>query len=326
MKHKTISDAAQDAAQQDSVYDFLYHDARRIASFLGQLDPSGHITTIKQTAAISKQEGEDGNVQTSLNLLKLAGINSGYTIKAASTAGESSERNYDPIWANALSFLDYLSERNLIVREISNARIGQFLLITGKMMLTDIGMLKTAWEIPGLKKLIQQGAEESINNSQTEQNTNRQQRRSQEKTLRDNKKNQEEQFDLMIKLIQIMPHSLQARMFTDKNLYWCSLSDDSAVGRASDIILKYGSMLSGEWSVLGVLDALPYDPDHRLEGTNQPLNEFLAELTGAPVAQLSAMLGPIAQQLLGRPSNYYGLTPLLIFREIAGYHTEEKFD
>jgi hypothetical protein len=51
------SDPEPDGQSTDSVYDFLYHDARRVASLLAQFDPSGHLTGIKQTESAESGSG-----------------------------------------------------------------------------------------------------------------------------------------------------------------------------------------------------------------------------------------------------------------------------
>ncbi len=62
--------------------------------------------------------------------------------------GEASERIYDPLWTNARVLLDYLAERDMIQRDIWEARMGQFVLAKGSIVVLDLGMLKNVWVKP----------------------------------------------------------------------------------------------------------------------------------------------------------------------------------
>ena len=41
---------------------------------------------------------------------------------------------------------------------------------------------------------------------------------------------------------------------------------------------------------------------------------------------LLKQIAPFARQFLGRPSNAYGLTPILIFREVVGLDIQKRLD
>jgi len=60
---------------------------------------------------------------------------------------------YDPFWTNALTFLDFLEVRELITRDISKARIGKIVELTGKLTVLDFSLMKSAWDVPSIKKL-----------------------------------------------------------------------------------------------------------------------------------------------------------------------------
>ena len=77
---------------------------------------------------------------------------------------------------------------------------------------------------------------------------------------------------------------------------------------ADDLLLKHGVAVRGEWSLLGILDATP---DSEVTAEGQSLG------SESNVATLLRALAPIARQMLGRPPGHYGVTPLLIFREIG---------
>jgi hypothetical protein len=96
------SSAAQDDPLPASVLDFLYHDVRRVASFLAQFDPSGHLTGLKQSENVSEQQSEEGTVSATANAVGARAVGT-HVNKRLSAGGEATERTYDPLWVNALS-------------------------------------------------------------------------------------------------------------------------------------------------------------------------------------------------------------------------------
>jgi hypothetical protein len=122
--------------------------------------------------------------------------------------------------------------------------------------------------------------------------------------------------DALISLISLLPHTLQVRLFSNKGSFWSTLDENSVVGRASDLMLKHGALLGGQWHMLGVLDAFPYNPQYRTED-GKAMPEFLAELAETGIGQMIARLAPAVQPIMGRPASAWGITPLLIFRDVA---------
>ncbi len=66
---ETASGAAPDAATRVSVFDFLYRDAARVASYLSQFDRSGLLTGIKQIDNVTEQESDEGTFQGGASIL-----------------------------------------------------------------------------------------------------------------------------------------------------------------------------------------------------------------------------------------------------------------
>ncbi len=297
---KTVSDAAHDVRTQDFVLDFLYHDARRVASFLAQFDPSGHLTGLKQSENVSRTEGEDGNVQATANAL-VARASGSFVLRRGSSAGEASERTYDPFWTNARTFLDFLSEHNLINRDIREARIGQFVLVTGTLMIADLSILKIIWDNPSLRSSNFESDLKSISLPADASEETR------EAAIRD--------IQFAYDLLPGLPHTLQARLINQYAGVWCGLSDDALVGSAADITLKHGAVLGGYWNMIGILDALPYNPNP-VSDDGRPFIDIIAEAAGEGGGRQALRLAQIARNLMGRPAQFYGITPLLIYRQI----------
>lgn len=311
MSESKASAEEQGEHQSDSVFDFMYHDARRVGSFLAQFDDAGHLQQLKQSETLTKGLKRGWKVSVG------GGMGDFGTGEVSAERGpgeggsEASERVYDPYWTNARTLLDYLTEHEMIQREIWKARIGQFVLIKGSLVVLDVAMLKSAWEKPAIRKRMM---DESIQTATAEMN--RQQRR-QQKAISQNKPRDDVQF--LIDLLTILPHSLQAQLVGDTFRVWCSLGADSLVGLSSDLVLKHGTYVPGEWHMLAVLDAAPEaEPQSDDLGKLSAFEEAVAGVAGSLVGTLTARLSPITRRILGRPHGAHGVTPLLIFREVSG--------
>jgi hypothetical protein len=302
-----VSVAARDEPESDSVFDFLYHDVRRVGSFLAQFDDAGHLQQITQSDGSERgtKRGFKASAGGSIPLLGAANL----SLERGPDKGgyESAERVYDPLWANARTLLDYLTERDMLRRSLAEARIGQFVLVSGSLVLLDLPMLKASWGNQTVQKMIRDGA-----TSQAASGINRQQRRAQGQPGNAHQLNPE--IELLMALLTMLPHVLQCRMIGPDVNTWCNLDEEFVVGKASDLTLKHGTLLQGDWQMLGIMDAYP---DSALQHGSD-LADVLSQVAATPVGQMSAALAPVARTLLGRPNEAHGITPLLIFREITG--------
>ena len=316
---ETASGVERDEPTTDSVYDFLYHDARRIGSFLGQMDVSGHLTGLKQIEAAESASNIKGSVNASASVAVARG---GVAFDGQNTTSEreSFERTYDPLWTNALALLDMLDERNLIQDGLAAARIGQFVKVTGALGVTDLTLWKGLWEMPALKQVLIEGA--TGQGSEPVSHPNRQQRRQQgtAKPVAPVKSVLEQQAEAGLSLVNLLPHTIQARIASDDGLVaWCSLQESGLIISASDLTLKHGVVVSGTWTMVGVLDALPdLNADGTATGAMIEAHVQAQSLGTSPFGELMQHLTPAIRVLLGRPVHAYGMTPLVIFREISG--------
>jgi hypothetical protein len=125
---------ARGLEQGDSVYDFLYVDARRIAVFLSQFNQYGHLTLL--TRAASETSSTSGGVN-----VVAAKLDTGASEQTSQT------RQFDPQWLAPLSFLDQANERGMIFRDLVQARIGQLVLVSGRLAMFDLGVMRDAWNL-----------------------------------------------------------------------------------------------------------------------------------------------------------------------------------
>ncbi len=282
------------------VYDLLYHDSRRVASLLAQFNPSDLLTGIKKSENFSRQNTDEGatNISTNVLVARAAGT---LTLKHNITDGSSTETTFDPLWMNAINLLDFLNENKLIRTNLFGSAIGQFVIETGPLMISDLNRMKDIWQHPYIKEVLMKG----ILNEPIMQVLSEEQRQI---AIRE--------AELVFEMVPSMPHSLQARLMGKTGRIWCSLSDDALVGSAADIVLKHGSFVPGEWNLLAIFDAYPYDPnDATTDG--RLLVDVLADLAGVGGGQIAVRLGQATRAFLGRPPPFFGVTPILIFREIA---------
>ena|ERR1700730_5384451 len=107
---------ARAPAKEDSVFDFLYIDALRLAHFLSQFSEFGHLTTL--TRSVSETGSSSGGVN--LHVAKIDTAVSGQTAQT---------RQFDAQWIAPLSFLDRANERGMISRGLGEARIGRLVLV-----------------------------------------------------------------------------------------------------------------------------------------------------------------------------------------------------
>ncbi len=297
-KLKTPSTEEQDGLNTDSVFDFLYYDARRIASFLSQFDSSGQLKEIVQNESAQGSKRTTGTIKAVGGVPLIATAEGEKTSETGAGFQHESQRVYDPIWANARTFLDYLSEREMIHRNVAEANMGQFVLCSGSLSITDLQLMERTWKLRSVQTLIKAGQQPAARN--------RRERRAQNVSNSPTTDN----LDLVIDLLSIMPHTIQAKISGAANV-WCSLSQDGMSTLASDITLKHGTQIPGEWYALGILDAKPERSAYTEEEPDFSDGQEIA-------AKMMTLLGPTTKNLLGRPEGYFGITPLLIFREVVG--------
>lgn len=281
--------------KEDSVFDFLYVDSRRVAVFLSQFGQFGHLTQIIKSATDSSKAGGGFDVKVA-------------KMDTSETATESIQKQFDAQWVAPLAFLDEANKRGMIVRHLAQARIGQLVLDSGTLSVTDLSIVKEMWKLPAIRSMILQGAETAIQTSTLP----RAERRRNEKHNTETATTEPSPVDAGIELISILPHSIQARLVGDSGQIWCNLRDDGIIVSSSDLLLKHGVNIAGKWNIIGILDAFP--DDALPETTNVSVTQgAIIPL----VALFEAGIVPFTRALLGRPASSYGMTPILIFREVG---------
>ncbi len=233
------------------------------------------------------------------------------------SASKELSRTYDPLWTNALTLLDYLDERRLIKRELDSATLGQFVLVSGGLDIRDVRLIQKAMALPSMQAQIAAASQPS--NTQSFHKSKSKGRGIPQTPVSINPNAQ-----FGTEFVALLPHSVQARLHDAAGNVWCSLNEEGLVVSSSDLFLKHGIRVAGEWHMLGVLDAMPTatgeenpeDVFAAAEGA-MPDNEFDSVITLATQGMAGLLDGmvPFARLLLGRRDSEYGITPLLIFRQ-----------
>lgn len=310
-----VSAAARDDQNTDSVFDFLYHDARRIGSFLAQFDPYGHLqqVTSRETASKVGKRGYSLKIAGSVPPLSgFEGAEGSVTLSrdgSGSGGSEAMERTYDPLWANALALLDYLDGRGLVQRDLTAARLGQFVIASGKLSVLDATMLPKIWEAKAVReKVTRQWAENA--RLQWEADPKNAGLKS---SQRDKAKSTVFNIALTtaeagMEIIANFPHSVQCTIAGAGFSVWSTLNAENMVSSVADLSLKHGTDIPGEWHLLGVLDAQP---------SEIPAQAVIVN-TGTPTHMGAVVknFANLGRTILGRAPEAYGMTALLLFREV----------
>lgn len=298
-----------DAKKADSVFDILYADTRRLSSLLSQFSDDGIITEVVRGA----EETTSSQIGISVKIVKADGAELGKS---------SVLTKIDPQWLLPLLFLD--AAQDMIQRDIEAAPIGSLVLSQGKLIVTDLAMLKEMWKSEKARQYMLQKA--AIDE---EAGLNRHERRAAGK-----KGSAKEVTDaeLAFELLPLLPHSPQINIIDGDRTVWASIDERYMNGSASDVMLKHGVKVAGSWSMVSVLDARPFEvrDDEDAYDDHDDILSFSERLAiGMTTDNLwkvaNELAGP-ARQALGRPLLSYGVTPLIIFREIETVPAQVRSD
>jgi hypothetical protein len=304
------SEAAEGGSTDRFVLDFLYNDSRRIGSFLAQFEP-GHLQRYTQT-----REAERARQDTSerSGKGKIPGLAEGEVSAAqqvVASAAEAYERVFDPYWSNPRAFLDHLSEHNLIRRDIEEASIGQFVLVKGALIIADLQMLHPLWGMPAIQNFMLASHDANQEASQGSRSERRQAHAKQRQ--QPSQKRMPSEVELVMALLPHMPHAGHIHIVSDDFAVWAPVAEGAMVTPMADLVLKHGPKVAGEWSLLGILDALPF----RTEEAMTEMEIIRTGMISENVSKVALQLAPYIRQAFGRPLLSYGMTPLLLFREVS---------
>lgn len=273
--------------EKSSIFDFMYHDTRRVGAFLAQFETYGVPLSVKSNESAGRQSSRKMSGTIGGNAIGLIKGQTSLNIENTDDEREGAERAYDPLWVNARLLLDHLQSSGRLHTKLENAGLGSVVSFSGAISFADLTLIRKAWDLKTVKAAVGIGLAHS-------------------RKTRNIKNSEENALNQIFEMLSILPHSVQAQ-FSGADQVWCSLDESNLIGSASDVILKHGSEIPGEWHCLGILDARPSvewipPPDIQSDGT---------------ITSISTVFAGVTRQLLGRPDASYGVTPIMIFREVV---------
>jgi hypothetical protein len=120
----------------------------------------------------------------------------------------------------------------------------------------------------------------------------------------------------IVDLLKSIPHTMHAHFLTDNGLLWASLDPESLLLPPADIVLKHGGTVGGSWKTLFILDAYP-----SLDSTLELRSWNAGQATDGVMNAIHEL-----RKQIGRPFGWYGVTPLMVYREIPPYSAQENLD
>jgi hypothetical protein len=278
----------------ESLFDILYVDSRRVATYLAQLDPNGSLTGIKVSASGTATMAGDARA----SFVAASG-----GVHLSDVTSEANERQFDPQWVLPITLMNRLDELGFINRGLANAGIGSLVLAEGFCRMVDIATVKEMW--PAIAKILAMQAAVSA------QSGKHQFKEPTRNERRDRRREEESPslplgLEILADVAKNMPHSLELHFMTEQGIAWATLQRECLLINAQDVALKHGSVIPGNWHVLGVVDARPNEEAPEVWKI-APIGDF----TGGIIGLVDEL-----RSLMGRPLGYYGLTPLIIFRSI----------
>lgn len=298
---------AADGQKDNLVFDFLYFDTERIASFLAQLNDLG------QLQSISNNENIKENTSSTMFISGKAGVGVvAAGLESNRTNGSEQNKNlntvYDARWLNALNFLKIAEQKELINKDIKTSGIGQLVLFSGNVFIYD-SSIPTG--IMMNEKIKQKVLRDSLGSNRREKRKNA--------AIGEMGSYNMSELEYGIEMSNAIPNSIQFSMQNGDIQTWSSLDEKNMTIRPLDLILKHGLAISGNWSVIGILDAEPTLSD-KDEPTIFAENKDDHQLPVFPFGQhckfIGRMLYSNVRDFYGKPNSFYGVTPLLIFRSV----------
>lgn len=166
------------------------------------------------------------------------------------------------------------------------------------------------------------------------------------KQFDEDQERQRRQADAIFDLVTLLPHALQATIEGPKASAWMTLVKERMITNPDDFALKHGSSIPGIWYVIGALDTRPTAPEaaaapnleellqragDKHEGSEtssagepnetepseeQPPQDSSTPPTPENIVQGMKQMQDSIRAQFGRPDDFYGITPIAIYRQM----------
>ncbi len=200
---------------------------------------------------------------------------------------------FDASWSIPLEVLDRLRNLSLVHDSVKGAGLGSIVLTNCYLRLIDFASMDKLWDASMRTFLASSQASQSGQQIPPA-----------------------EAVPSIVEALRAMPQVVHAHFLTNDAILWSSLQPVNLTIPISDLTLKYGGVVSGKWNLLYIVDAWAD------EGEPPDVSVWSA---GAMMdAILTAMHG--LKGMMGRPVGWIGITPLMIYRDVAGWMPPVKKD
>jgi hypothetical protein len=276
----------------DSVFDFIYVDHRRLGLYLAQFSEFGNLTNLVRSvrASDSREFGADIKV-----------VKGG--TKAEQVTGI--EKHYDAQWAAPLTFLDEVQGRDMLKTEVENARIGDLMILPGRLNLVDLQIFARSFEAMA-------GATASATRTENRKERRAAQNRTKREEISTIPSPASAGDSLSFKILASLDQPLMMLFQTEQNRFWSTIDPTCVIGGSTHLHLKYGATIGGDWHMIGILDCLPGDGGSDITQTGR--------ICGDGINTFNSAIQSVIRELriiMGRPGDCYGITPLIIMREVG---------
>lgn len=262
-----------------SIYDFIYLDIDRIHSYYAQL-----------MDGIPNQKTSSSREQKTISHKATAGPRDvvHYEGRKEDSREESLEQLMDMHHVLPRDMINLLDEHNLISKRLAANNLGRLVMIQGLINFADFETLGKNSSVA-----IDYARENGTNFSDKE----------------------EAEMKNVMKIIDAYPIGVQATMqvkSTTTQHAWMALDKKYLTSAHLVSALKHEILSSEEFIVLGILDAIP---DKFVKDDSEHLDKFRNNLIDAkPFFEALFSMSGAYKELIGRPDEFYGITPVSIFR------------
>lgn len=265
--------------------DFLYADHERVASFLAQIQGEGSLKETNQAATAQKKSKQEGGLKLGLLDGKLG---------AERDWSKEVRHTFDPLWANSRKLIDHFEGK---MAEDTPVALGQLRILSGTLIAYDFSSIRSLMNADAMDDFIASGISDDNNYDKRSA-----------KAKADKKK----EAGVIREFMKGLPLGIGFVLVTDSQHFWFSVKREYLSLYDLDVPLKFPAHISGKWSVLGVIDALPYD---HVEGLQPIIDRNIDGLFPAMVLHMMQLTGATAA-MFGRPFPAHGLSPLVVYREV----------
>lgn len=272
-----------------SIYDFIYIDTNKIHSYYAQLTDG-----LPNQKKISNKDGKvrSGRVVVGSTQVALAeGVGS-------TSLEESFEEMMDMAHVLPRDMINLLDEYKLIARKLGANNLGRLVLVKGLLHMFDAHSFNK-FSGPILKI--------------TEKNLGTETFR---QALGDF---DDEMINAVKELLSSYPARIQANIQVKggkvASYAWMSLDEALFTSGYIDFSLKHNQASPEDFYVLGILDAIPSQFENVvLENDRKALVEKVSK--SMPLGSFGSISSENIKNFMGRPNDFYGITPICIFRKI----------